>query len=90
LHYLAFTLEARDNLIHNKNEAPMSKVLVLYYSSCGHVESMANAIAEGSRGAGETVVVKRVPETVPLDVAKAARFKIGQIRQLMTWRDTMP
>ena len=56
----------------------MSKVLVLYYSSYGHLEALANAIAEGARSTGATVDVKRVPETVPEDVAKAAYFKLDQ------------
>jgi NAD(P)H dehydrogenase (quinone) len=56
----------------------MSKVLVLYYSSYGHLETMANAIAEGARQAGATVDVKRVPETAPAEVAKAAHFKLDQ------------
>ena len=56
----------------------MSKVLVLYYSSYGHIETMANAVAEGARAAGATVDVKRVPETVPVDIAKAAYFKLDQ------------
>ena len=43
----------------------MSKVLVLYYSTYGHIEVMANAVAEGAREAGAIVDVKRVPETVP-------------------------
>ena len=47
----------------------MARVLVLYYSSYGHVETMANAVADGARAAGATVDVKRVPETVPLDIA---------------------
>jgi NAD(P)H dehydrogenase (quinone) len=56
----------------------MSKVLVLYYSSYGHIETMAQAIAEGARSAGAQVDVKRVPETVPPEIAKAAHFKIDQ------------
>jgi NAD(P)H dehydrogenase (quinone) len=56
----------------------MAKVLVLYYSSYGHVETMANAVAEGARSAGATVDVKRVPETAPLETAKAAHFKLDQ------------
>ncbi|MDB5974985.1 MAG: hypothetical protein JWR07_1745 [Nevskia sp.] len=56
----------------------MSKVLVLYYSSYGHVETLANAIADGARSAGATVDVKRVPETAPPEVAKAAYFKLDQ------------
>jgi NAD(P)H dehydrogenase (quinone) len=56
----------------------MAKVLVLYYSSYGHVETMAGAIAEGARSAGASVDIKRVPETVPVDMAKAAHFKLDQ------------
>lgn len=56
----------------------MSKVLVLYYSSYGHVEAMAEAVAEGARAAGASVDVKRVPETVPQEVAAGAHFKLDQ------------
>jgi NAD(P)H dehydrogenase (quinone) len=56
----------------------MAKVLVLYYSTYGHIEQMANAVAEGARNAGATVDVKRVPETAPDDVAKSAHFKLDQ------------
>ena len=53
-------------------------VLVLYYSAYGHIEAMANAVAEGAREAGATVDVKRVPELVPADVAKASYYKLDQ------------
>jgi NAD(P)H dehydrogenase (quinone) len=56
----------------------MAKVLVLYYSSYGHIETMAKAVAEGAREAGATVDIKRVPETAPEAVAKAAHFKLDQ------------
>lgn len=56
----------------------MAKVLVLYYSSWGHMEQMANAAAEGARSAGAEVTVKRVPELVPEAVAKAAHYKLDQ------------
>jgi NAD(P)H dehydrogenase (quinone) len=56
----------------------MSKVLVLYYSSYGHIEQMAKAVAEGAREAGAQVDIKRVPETAPEAVAKAAHFKLDQ------------
>jgi NAD(P)H dehydrogenase (quinone) len=56
----------------------MAKVLVLYYSSWGHMEKMAYAAAEGAKAAGATVTVKQVPELVPLDVAKAAYYKLDQ------------
>jgi hypothetical protein len=52
----------------------MTKVLVLYYSSFGHIEAMANAVAEGAREAGASVDIKRVPELVPPEVAKASHF----------------
>jgi NAD(P)H dehydrogenase (quinone) len=53
----------------------MTKVLVLYYSSYGHLETMAEAVAEGARSAGAEVHVKRVPELVPDEVAKAGHYK---------------
>ena len=56
----------------------MAKVLVLYYSSWGHMEAMANSAAEGAREAGATVTVKRVAELVPEAVAKAAYYKLDQ------------
>jgi NAD(P)H dehydrogenase (quinone) len=59
-------------------ELDMAKVLVLYYSSYGHMEQMAQAVAEGARGAGATVDVKRVAETVPEEVAKKSHFKLEQ------------
>lgn len=62
----------------------MSKVLVLYYSSYGHIETMANAIAEGAREAGAEVHVKRVPETVPADVAERSHFKTDQSAEIAT------
>lgn len=62
----------------------MAKVLVLYYSSYGHIETMAHAIAEGARSAGATVDVKRVPETVPEDVARGAHFKLEQDAPIAT------
>jgi NAD(P)H dehydrogenase (quinone) len=56
----------------------MTKVLVLYYSSYGHIEQMAQAVADGARQGGAEVVVKRVPETVPEDVARKSGFKADQ------------
>ncbi len=56
----------------------MAKVLVLYYSAYGHIETMANAVAEGAREAGATVDIKRVPELVPEHVAKASHYKLDQ------------
>src|ERR1700761_6415453 len=56
----------------------MSKVLVLYYSAYGHIETMAYAVAEGARAAGAEVDVKRVPETVSEEAAQRAHFKVNQ------------
>ena len=62
----------------------MAKVLVLYYSSYGHIEKMAEAIAEGARSAGASVDIKRVPELVPAEVAKASHFKLDQAAPVAT------
>lgn len=56
----------------------MSKVLVLYYSAYGHIEAMANAVAEGAREAGASVDIGRVPELVPEDVARKSYYKVDQ------------
>ena len=68
----------------------MTKVLVLYYSSYGHLETMAEAVAEGARAAGAEAIVKRVPELVPAEVAKASHFKeqsapIATVEELETY-----
>jgi len=62
----------------------MTKVLVLYYSSYGHVEAMAGAIAEGARAAGAEVSVKRVPELVSDEVARKAGMKVDQAAPIAT------
>lgn len=56
----------------------MAKILVLYYSSYGHIEAMAHAMAEGAASAGAQVDVKRVPELVPEEVAKRSHYKMDQ------------
>lgn len=56
----------------------MTKILVLYYSSYGHIETMAHALAEGARGAGAQADVKRVPELVPEEVARSSGYKLDQ------------
>ncbi|WP_026872514.1 NAD(P)H:quinone oxidoreductase [Inquilinus limosus] len=56
----------------------MAKILVLYYSAYGHIETMAKAVADGAREAGAEVAVKRVPELVPTDVAREAGYKTDQ------------
>jgi NAD(P)H dehydrogenase (quinone) len=62
----------------------MTKVLVLYYSSYGHIEKMAGAVADGVREAGADVVVKRVPELVPEEVARKSGFKLDQAAPIAT------
>jgi NAD(P)H dehydrogenase (quinone) len=68
----------------NPGALAMTRVLVLYYSSYGHVETMANAEAEGARAGGADVVVKRVPELVPIDVARRSGFKLDQPATIAT------
>ena len=62
----------------------MPKILVLYHSAYGHIETMAQAVAEGARETGAQVDIKRVPETVPEDVARAAHFKLDQAAPIAT------
>lgn len=62
----------------------MTKVLVLYYSSYGHIERMADAVAEGVREAGAEATVKRVPELVPDELAKKSGFKLDQKASIAT------
>jgi NAD(P)H dehydrogenase (quinone) len=59
-------------------EMNMAKVLVLYYSAYGHIEAMANAVAEGVREAGAQVDIKRVPELVPEEIARKSHYKFDQ------------
>ena len=56
----------------------MAKVLVLYYSMYGHVERMADAVAEGARSAGAEVAVKRVAELVPPEALAKSGAKTDQ------------
>src|SRR5499427_4297695 len=65
----------------------MTKVLVLYYSAYGHIEKMAEAVAEGAREAGATVDIKRVPELVPEEIAKKAYYKLDQKAPVATIDD---
>ena len=62
----------------------MPKILVLYHSAYGHIETMAQAVAEGARETGAQVDIKRVPETVSEDVARAAHFKLDQAAPIAT------
>jgi NAD(P)H dehydrogenase (quinone) len=62
----------------------MTKVLVLYYSAYGHIERMAQAVAEGVRETGAEVVIKRVPELVPEEIARKSGFKLDQKAPIAT------
>ncbi len=62
----------------------MTTVLVLYYSSYGHIEAMAGAVADGVRDAGMRVALKRVPELVPDEVAAKAGYKRDQAADIAT------
>jgi NAD(P)H dehydrogenase (quinone) len=63
----------------------MTKVLVLYYSMYGHIETMATAVAEGARSVEDTAVtIKRVPDLVPEDVARKAGAKLDQAAPIAT------
>ena len=62
----------------------MSKVLILYYSTYGHIEQMAEAVAAGVRETGASVDIKRVPETVPEAIAKGGHFKLDQTAPVAT------
>lgn len=68
----------------SSKDANVSKVLVLYYSSYGHIETMAQAAAAGAREAGAQVTVKRVPELVPEEVARQSHFKLDQAAPVAT------
>lgn len=65
----------------------MTKVLVLYYSAYGHIETMAKAVAEGARETGVQVDIKRVPDLVPEEVAKAAHYKLDQAAPIAAIED---
>lgn len=54
----------------------MARILVLYYSSYGHIAQMAEAVAEGVAEEGHEVEIMRVPETAPADVAAAVGFQV--------------
>ncbi|MBB4102595.1 NAD(P)H dehydrogenase (quinone) [Rhizobium borbori] len=81
---IAAKLQTQQVPEQEKETKKMAKVLVLYYSSYGHIEQMAYAVAEGAKAEGAEVVVKRVPETVPEDVAKGAHFKLDQAAPVAT------
>ncbi len=62
----------------------MAKILVLYYSSYGHIEQMADAVAEGARNAGAEVDIRRVAETAPDAVVQAAHFKTDSAHPVLS------
>src|SRR5918911_2870677 len=62
----------------------MPKILVLYYSTYGHVERLAEAVAEGARSAGAEVSVKRVPELMPREIAEKSGAKLDQAAPIAT------
>ena len=67
----------------------MTKVLVLYYSSYGHIEQMADAVAEGARAGGAEVDIRRVAETAPPDVVAAAHFKTDTAHPVIEGPDAL-
>ena len=67
----------------------MTKVLVLYYSSYGHLEQMADAVAEGARVAGAEVDIRRVAETAPAAVVAAAHFKTDMAHAVIEGPDAL-
>jgi len=68
----------------------MAKVLVLYYSAYGHIEAMANAVAEGAREAGAQVDIKRVSESVPEEIARKSYYKLDQAAPIAKVEDLAP
>ena len=67
----------------------MTKVLVLYYSSYGHIEQMADAVAEGARAGGAEVDIRRVAETAPREVVEAAHFKTDTAHPVIEGPDAL-
>ena len=67
----------------------MTKVLVLYYSSYAHIEKMADAVAEGAREGGAEVAIRRVAETAPDEIVKAAGFKTDTAHPLIEGPDAL-
>jgi NAD(P)H dehydrogenase (quinone) len=66
----------------------MPKILVLYHSTYGHIEKMAEAVAEGARSVeGAVVDVKRVPELVPEELAIKSGYKLDQVAPIARSED---
>ena len=68
----------------------MARILVLYYSSYGHIAKMADAVAEGVRQAGHECDIRRVPETAPPEVAQAAGFVADHSHELVSGIAALP
>ncbi|HTM94560.1 MAG TPA: NAD(P)H:quinone oxidoreductase [Croceibacterium sp.] len=68
----------------------MARILVLYYSSYGHIAQMADAVAEGARQAGHDADVLRVPETAPPEVAEGAGFRVADHHAEISGIDALP
>ena len=63
----------------------MPRILVLYHSTYGHIETMAEVVAEGARSVeGAVVDIKRVPELVPEDLARSSGYKLDQAAPIAT------
>jgi NAD(P)H dehydrogenase (quinone) len=78
-------LSGKLGLLHHHKGDAMTKVLVLYYSMYGHIETMAKAVAEGARSVGGTeVTIKRVPDLVPEEVARKVGAKLDQTAPIAT------
>jgi NAD(P)H dehydrogenase (quinone) len=71
-------IESSRQTMEEKRGNDMAKILVLYYSTYGHTETMANAVAEGARQGGAHIDIKRVPELVPKEIAGKSHYKLGQ------------
>jgi NAD(P)H dehydrogenase (quinone) len=65
----------------------MAKILVLYYSTYGHIETMANAVAEEARQGGAHIDIKRVPELVPKEIARKSHYKLDQTAPIEMFDD---
>ena len=67
----------------------MARILVLYYSSYGHISTMAEAVADGIRDAGHEADIRRVPETAPEEVVKNFGFQASEDHPLIEGPDVL-
>jgi NAD(P)H dehydrogenase (quinone) len=87
---LAMLIEIEATAVATRNGTEgtaMTRILVLYYSSYGHIARMAEAVAAGAREVGADVVVKRVPELVPDEVALKSGYKLDQVAPIAQPRE---